>query len=264
MADRGSTQMRELNELANSLLVGDTLHNRMLRYSYLMLMTVQKQVDVITWHAARKKALDEGFNDADAVAIADQAVIDTQGSGMIKDLSKVERDNATRIFTVFYSFMNAILNLEYAGLKANNTLAKKAETVILLSLAVPILNAVVRSALKPGDDEDKWGADNWYKTIGTEIVNHHLGMFVGLREVKLDGFNYTGPVGLHIIEDIRKFGEQSAQGEADKAWRKAAINLFGAATGAPSVAINRLIDGAEALGEDDTDNPLVLAVGMDR
>lgn len=71
MADRGSTQMRELNELANSLVVGNTLQNRMLRYSYTWLMTVQKQVDVITWHAARNKALAEGFNAADAVAIAD-------------------------------------------------------------------------------------------------------------------------------------------------------------------------------------------------
>ena len=178
MADRGSTQMRELNELANSLLVGDTLQNRMLRHSYTWLMTVQKQVDVITWHAARQKALEEGFSDTDAVAIADQAVIDTQGSGMIKDLSQVERDQATRIFTVFYSFMNTILNLEYTSLKAKNSLAKKAEVLALLSLAVPILNAVMRSALKPGEDEDKWGADGWYKTIGREIVNHHLGLLV--------------------------------------------------------------------------------------
>ena len=256
--------MRELNELANSLLVGDTLQNRMLRHSYTWLMTVQKQVDVITWHAARQKALEEGFSDADAVAIADQAVIDTQGSGLTKDLSQVERDQATRIFTVFYSFMNTILNLEYTSLKAKNSLAKKAEVLALLSLAVPILNAVMRSALKPGEDEDKWGADGWYKTIGREIVNHHLGLFVGAREFQMSGFAYTGPVGLHIIEDYRKLGEQIAQGEADNALRKALINAFGATAGAPSVAINRVIDGAQAMADGDTANPAVMAFGREK
>lgn len=179
---------------------------------------------------------------------------------MIKDLSKVERDQATRIFTVFYSFMNTILNLEYTSLKAKNSLGKKAEVFALLSLSVPILNALMRSALKPGEDEDKWDEDGWYQTIGKEIVNHHLGLFVGLREFQMGGFSYTGPVGLHIIDDYRKLGEQIAQGEADSALRKALINTVGATTGAPSVAINRIINAA-ADGEID---PRAYAFGTEK
>ena len=266
MANRSKTQMRELNELYSQMMSGNRAkraQNWMLRNSYVILMLVQKQVDVITWHAARNKALEEGQSNEDAVGIADQAVIDTQGSGMTKDLSAIERDGYGKAFTVFYSYMNAILNLEHVALRSKDSIAKKAEAVILLSLGVPILSAMFRSLLKPGDSDD-WDKDNWWRTIGREIINHHLGLFALTREFQIGRFDYKGPVGLHIFADAGKFVNQLSQGEFDKALLKAGIGLLGATTGIPSAAINRIVDGLDALQSGETDNPAVLLYGQDR
>ena len=266
MANRSKTQMRELNELYSQMMSGNRAkraQNWMLRNSYVILMLVQKQVDVITWHAARNKALEEGQSNEDAVGIADQAVIDTQGSGMTKDLSAIERDGYGKAFTVFYSYMNAILNLEHVALRSKDSIAKKAEAVILLSLGVPILSAMFRSLLKPGDSDD-WEEDNWWKTIGREIINHHLGLFALTREFQIGRFDYKGPVGLHIFADAGKFVNQLSQGEFDKALLKAGIGLLGATTGIPSAAINRIVDGLDALQSGETNNPAVLLYGQDR
>lgn len=266
MANRSKTQMRELNELYSQMMSGNRAkraQNWMLRNSYVILMLVQKQVDVITWHAARNKALEEGRSSEDAVSIADQAVIDTQGSGMTKDLSAIERDGYGKAFTVFYSYMNAILNLEHVALRSKDSIAKKAEAVILLSLGVPILSAMFRSLLKPGDSDD-WDKDNWWRTIGREIINHHLGLFALTREFQIGKFDYKGPVGLHIFADAGKFVNQLSQGEFDKALLKAGIGLLGATTGIPSAAINRIVDGLDALQSGETDNPAVLLYGQDR
>ena len=266
MANRSKTQMRELNELYSQMMSGNRAkraQNWMLRNSYVILMLVQKQVDVITWHAARNKALEEGQSGEDAVGIADQAVIDTQGSGMTKDLSAIERDGYGKAFTVFYSYMNAILNLEHVALRSKDSIAKKAEAVILLSLGVPILSAMFRSLLKPGDSDD-WDKDNWWRTIGREIINHHLGLFALTREFQIGRFDYKGPVGLHIFADAGKFVNQLSQGEFDKALLKAGIGLLGATTGIPSAAINRIVDGLDALQSGETHNPAVLLYGQDR
>lgn len=266
MANRSKTQMRELNELYSQMMSGNRAQRAqdwMLRKAYVILMLVQKQVDVITWHAARDKALEEGQSNEDAVGIADQAVIDTQGSGMTKDLSAIERDGYGKAFTVFYSYMNAILNLEHVALRSKDSIAKKAEAVILLSLGVPILSAMFRSLLKPGDSDD-WEEDNWWKTIGREIINHHLGLFALTREFQIGRFDYKGPVGLHIFADAGKFVNQLSQGEFDKALLKAGIGLLGATTGIPSAAINRIVDGLDALQSGETNNPAVLLYGQDR
>ena len=266
MANRSKTQMRELNELYSQMMSGNRAKRAqdwMLRKAYVILMLVQKQVDVITWHAARNKALEEGQSNEDAVGIADQAVIDTQGSGMTKDLSAIERDGYGKAFTVFYSYMNAILNLEHVALRSKDSIAKKAEAVILLSLGVPILSAMFRSLLKPGDSDD-WDKDNWWRTIGREIINHHLGLFALTREFQIGKFDYKGPVGLHIFADAGKFVNQLSQGEFDKALLKAGIGLLGATTGIPSAAINRIVDGLDALQSGETDNPAVLLYGQDR
>ena len=44
--------------------------------------------------------------------MADQAVIDSQGSGMTKDLAGIERGGElAKLFTAYYSYMNTTYNL---------------------------------------------------------------------------------------------------------------------------------------------------------
>lgn len=51
MRNRARTRFRELNELAASLSQKNKLQTFLVRHSYTMIMFVQMQVDVITWHA---------------------------------------------------------------------------------------------------------------------------------------------------------------------------------------------------------------------
>ena len=58
------------------------------------MMKMQRSVDVPTWIGAYAKQLEINPDEQLARDIADQTVIDTQGSGMVKDLSGVERGGA--------------------------------------------------------------------------------------------------------------------------------------------------------------------------
>ena len=112
MANRARTRFRELNELRNQVQDQSAFNEFIGRYAYFMMMRVQQVVDVPTWWGAYEKAIAAGNEETRAVALADQAVIDAQGSGQTKDLSAIERGGpALRLFTVFYSFMNTALNL---------------------------------------------------------------------------------------------------------------------------------------------------------
>ena len=60
----------------------------------------------------KEKALAEGRDLETAVALADQAVIDSQGSGHIKDLAGVQRGNPVKkLFTNFMSYFQTTYNL---------------------------------------------------------------------------------------------------------------------------------------------------------
>ena len=262
MQNRSRTRFRELNELRNALEQLGKTRQFIARYSYALIMAVQQQVDVITWHAQLNKTLRTGATVADAVAQADQAVIDSQGSGLNKDLSAVERGGEwRRLFTVYYSYMNAVLNLEINALTSKRSLGYKAGTVLMLSALMPILDAALNSLLKPGDD-DKWDRENLPESLGKAVFNGLTGHFFALRELQWSGYGgYSGPTGLRGIKDAYNLIDQTAQGELDDGLRRALINTAGSWFGLPSAQINRSWDGLEALAADETDNPLALAFG---
>lgn len=262
MQNRTRTRFRELNELRNALEQQSKTRQFIARYSYALIMAVQQQVDVITWHAQLNKSLREGATAEDAVAQADQAVIDSQGSGLNKDLSAVERGGEwRRLFTVYYSYMNAVLNLEINALTSKRSLAYKAGTVLMLSALMPILDAALNSLLKPGDD-DKWDKENLPETLGKAVFNGLTGHFFALRELQWSGYGgYSGPTGLRGLKDAYNLIDQAGQGEVDDGLRRALINTAGSWFGLPSAQINRSWDGIEALTADKTDNPLAIAFG---
>lgn len=265
MQNRTRTRFRELNELRNALEQQSKTRQFIARYSYALIMAVQQQVDVITWHAQLNKSLHEGATAEDAVAQADQAVIDSQGSGLNKDLSAVERGGEwRRLFTVYYSYMNAVLNLEINALTSKHSLAYKAGTVLMLSALMPILDAALNSLLKPGDD-DKWDKENLPETLGKAVFNGLTGHFFALRELQWSGYGgYSGPTGLRGLKDAYNLIDQAGQGEVDDGLRRALINTAGSWFGLPSAQINRSWDGIEALAADETDNPLALAFGYQK
>lgn len=261
MQNRARTRFRELNELAASLSQKNKLQTFLARHSYTMIMFVQMQVDVITWHAQQQKSLEAGASLAEANRHADQAVIDSQGSGMLKDLSAAERGHIMKLFTIYYGFMNTIMNLNYNTLTSTRQgkIEKAVNLTVLLAIA-PILEAALSDLLKPGDS-DRWDKENAAKTMAIAMMNNLLGQFIILREFNLSGYDYSGPVGLRAIADAYKLRDEIKQGEWDSGLRRAAIGIGGSVFGLPAAQINRTLDGLQALDDGDTDNPLAVILG---
>lgn len=273
MENRSRTRFRELNELRNKVQDQNAVSEIIGRYSYFLMMRVQQIVDTPTWIGAYEKAISQGNEEARAIAMADQAVIDSQGGGQTKDLSEIERGSpALKIFTVFYSFMNTALNLGIAQTMGADTPAKKAKLAVdyLMLYTVPaVLGYAIKEALTPGDsgDDDLEAiADNLLK----EQLGYLMGLFVFLREfswlanIVTDSpiFAYQGPTGIRPIAEIGKFATQANQGDFDIAFLKSTVNLIGNFTGLPAAQINRSITGTNALIEGDTDNPAAIGFGF--
>ena len=261
MQNRARTRFRELNELAASLSQKNKLQTFLARHSYTLIMFVQMQVDVITWHAQQQKSLEAGASLAEANRHADQAVIDSQGSGMLKDLSAAERGHIMKLFTIYYGFMNTIMNLNYNTFTSTRQgkIEKAVNLTVLLAIA-PILEAALSDLLKPGDS-DRWDEENAAKTMAAAMMNNLLGQFILLREFNLSGYDYSGPVGLRAIADAYKLRDEIKQGEWDSGLRRAAIGIGGSVFGLPAAQINRTLDGLQALDDGDTDNPLAVLLG---
>lgn len=265
MRNRGNTRLREIREVAATINGAGKIRKFLTKYSYWLMLKIQQIVDTAIWHGALAKAMDNGKDLDTAVKLADQTVLDTQGGGQIKDLSEFERgSNTQKLFTVFYAYMNTALNQGFVEAKTQKSKAKLAANLIMIYVIPNALNAMIRSALIPGDDDD-----DLTKKLAKEQISFLLGLFVFGREMTQlaniatgDRFyGYTGPSGLRPVDDTFKFAQQAVQGEFDSAFVRASVNLLGDAFGLPSAQINRTIKGAEALQDDETDNPAALLMG---
>ncbi len=266
MRNRSRTQFRELNEVRNVVRGQSTITRRVALGTFMLITRVQSVVDTITWLGAESKALAEGNDEARARALADQAVIDTQGSGMIKDLASVEAGGPMlKLFTVFYGFMNTSFNL--GALRAMNERSKmrKAHDLVMLSMGTVAITRLIRSMLQPNEDDEDFDMEALAKQLAVEQIEYMMGMFVFLRELAFIGRialdakgprGYQGPAGLRLFTDVAKFAEQLSQWEFDTPFRKAAVNLLGDTLGIPSVQINRTWDGIEAISEGKVEGPL--------
>lgn len=266
MENRARTRFRELNEVRNSLRRQGRVKQQLYRWGYAPLLFFQQQVDVITWHGEYHKQLAAGMNEADAVALADQAVLDAQGGGELKDLSAIERDPVGKIFTVFYSYMNTVLNLGIVTVKGRASIGRKAAALLTLFTVPAIIDTLLGTMLTLGDDDD----DD--ETLGQKLVEGQIGYLMGLtvltREASgaakalfgVDKGSYKGPTAFRFFDDLHKAAKQIGQGEMDEAMLTSIINLSGD-FGLPSAQINRSIKGIKALQEDKTDNPLAVILG---
>ena len=274
MENRARTRSRELNELRNQVQDQSAVKEWVGRYAYFLMMRFQQAVDVPTWWGAYERAITEGNDEERAVSLADQGVIDSQGSGLLKDQSGVERASAGgKLFTVFYSFMNTALNLGVSQGMTEKSAAKQAANYALLYLIPPLLGMALKAAITPGDSGDDDPEKLARKLLAAEI-DYLMGLFVGLRELSdaaktLAGANdmgrdYQGPTGLRLFADIGKFAMQAHQGDLDDAFRKAFINLMGDLFGLPAAQINRTITGTKALAEGETENPAAIAFGFQK
>lgn len=274
MQDRARTQFRELAE-AQSRLNGNTgaLMDKIQQAAYMPITYMQMMVDLPTWIGAYEKALAEGQTEKLAVAYADRAVMNSQGSGRISDLSTYERGGAwAKLFTVFYTFFNTVLNNAIVS-GMTKTKLKAAGDMLMLLVAQPVIESFLRAGVSEmlgtsGDDDDDW-AEKALKDAGMNTLEFNLGLFVGVRELMYVasefGYGYQGPAGLRKIGDTGKaitaIGKAIENGEVNQSTVKAMVSGLGVWTGIPVTPINRAISGGMALYEGETDSPWVIVSG---
>ena len=224
--------------------------------------------------ALRRKNFDEvahTFTKEEAVAEADRAVMNAQGSGRTSDLSRYERGDAwSKLFTVFYTFFNTALNLAVVSGKTRSTFRAAIDVLMILCLQ-PVLETFLKAGARElfgagDDDDDKW-MQTTMKAAGLNVLSFNTGLLVGVRELSyLTGdFGYQGPAGLRKITDTGRmftsWGKAVEKGEIDDATLRATVSGFGVWLGLPVTPINRFISGAAAMSRGESDNPVELLIG---
>lgn len=255
---RATTRMRDLAEVNATVQDQGVVRKVLDRYAYTMMLAMQTAVDIPTWWGAYEKAVDGGKDEQTAVAMADQAVIDAQGSGLRKDLAGYEREvGAIRLFTGFMSFMNTTMNVNYRVLKSDQSVGAKAMDLVLVNAVPAMLSVLIAAALVPGGDDDP---EKLAKKYLTEQASFVLGQMLWLRELGqiIAAFNgepsgqYGGPVGLRAVADTMKLAKQVGQGDLDEAAVKAGVSVAGDIFRLPSAQINRTVTGVQAVLEGGT------------
>jgi hypothetical protein len=282
MANRHKTQQREMNEIQSVVTGKGPIRQKIDTLMFVPMISLQLIADMPTWWGAYQKALTDVNVDMTeeaiekrAIALADQAVLDSQSGGQIKDLAQVQRGGAAlKLFTVFYGYFSASYNLGVERTKAANF--RKPLDIMhlgwdyLMLFSVPaVLGMLLKEALQPGEADDEEELAN--KLIG-EQISYMMNMMVGLREAvgaaqymtgtKQFDSAYGGPAGLRFFQELDKLGKQIGQGEIDRAFTRSAVNVLGIAAHLPSAQMNRTIDGVIAISEDQTENPMALLMGI--
>lgn len=289
MRHRNTTMQRDINDAFDALQVNGKISAIKGSFFY-MVQAMQLQVDVATWVGAYEKALaelglelaanDEQRADIDqqAVSLASQAVRDTQGSGQMKDLARVERGNAvSTLFTNFYSYLNVTYNLNagiYRRTKFNDPLSLgmfAADMIILNTL--PVLFSVALKEMIKGSCED-W--ECILKKLGTEQLGYLMGQMILLRDTTAaanaalggDIHQGNGPTSLRLFADIIKLGGETGQiwtegtDAVDLKLAQSLINVGGLVAHYPAGQINATIDGIAAIERGDVEGVGVLTALM--
>ena len=128
------------------------------QYAFWLTAASQGLVDIPTWKGAHMKALAEGFDDATAVHLADQAVKDSQGGGETVDLSGIEPSprGLPQVEVTFDVDANGILSVKAKDKSTNK------EQVIRIEASSGLSDAEIEKMRKDAEanaDSDKQKAE---------------------------------------------------------------------------------------------------------
>lgn len=242
MRMRSKTFNRELHEIRGRVSHGHSKARQVYDASLFMLMgKMQLVADIPTWIGGYEKALAQGRDEATAVALADQGVLDAQGSGQTKDMAELQRKHP--MLGMFYSYFNVTYNLAAESTAKTDfknplALAGWVSDMALLMVIPALAPAILIEMLRGGGDDD---AEKWGKKLLEWQASYLLGTVMGLRETSgvVSGFDYSGPPVGRVIADLGKLGKQVAQGEVDEGLALAGVRLLGSVRGIPTVQLIR-------------------------
>ena len=284
---RGQTQQREISEIRQqigistgtvsgwvdevlSTVTNDLVTKHAIADSYFWaIQQMQRVADVPTWLGQYEKSMAAGETEERAIKLADQAVLDSQGGGQIKDLAQVQRGGPMmKLWTNFYSFFNVLhqQHMEALGRAQArdydpHALGRLASDYLLLFILPATLGYFLRNALRPGDDKRK-GSLLW-ALIG-ENASYLAGSMLGVREISgaIQGsYGYEGPAGARAFSAFSRLAQQVRQGEVDVAAWKALNDTAGILLHYPAGQVRRTLEGMAALAEGKTANPIALVTG---
>jgi hypothetical protein len=262
-----------LNKTAFSTLTGPIRD-----HAYYLMQKMQMAVDIPTWLGGYEKALSEGRPDAEAVAIADQQVLDTQGGGAIKDLSKAQRMGEwSKLFNVFGHFFSTTYQLTKGSVNRTNfrdpySVGRMAADMVLLYTAPILMTAALDKAVqaiigapdqKPSKKDD--GVLTW---LAKQHASYAMNMIPGVRELAgaIDGYSYSGTAGTRGFAELSNLIQQVGQvfkhgDEAiDHGLARSAVAAGGILFHLPATQVNRIIDGILSLQQGKT-NPASILFG---
>jgi len=247
---RGKTMQREISELRNRIAADGGRWSAVQDSFYYFIQRLQQVVDIPTWLGAYEKAQAEGNDEARSVSLADQAVLDAQGGGQIKDLAAVQRGGSLQKFwTPFYSFFNAAWNLNAESFNRTRfrdpaSVARYASDFLLLNTAPVVLGVALKEAVRGNDSEP----EEWAEKLAREQLGWFLGFFMLSRELSgvASGYNYSGPAGTRLVAELSKLSRQAEQGEVDEPFLKRLNNVAGILIGYPAGQVQRTVEGFTA------------------
>lgn len=277
MRNRGATQQREIAEIRSKvsdksplrktveLAVPARVADAVTDSFFILIAKAQLIADLPTWIGQYEKSMAAGETEERAAALADQAVLDSQGGGQIKDMAGIQRGGALmKLWTNFYGYFNTTYNLmadRTAQLRREGVRDLPAFAVDQLMLsALPSILTTLLYQLAKGDDDD-W--ENLPKQMAEDFFGYMTGLMVGLREIGAvlnPHSSYQGPAGARVFSEINKFGKQVQQGEGDEALARSANQLGGILFHYPATQIDRTARGIAALEQGEA-GPLAPVVG---
>lgn len=184
---------------------------------FIAMQKLQLIADIPTWWGAYEKALAEVDDEGRAVALADQAVLDAQGGGQVKDLAGVQRGNELkRALSMFYSYFSATWNMASES-TARTSFRKPAQVagwladMIVLSVIPVLAQQMVFAAFRGGDDDKDWEERmlDLFKQLGAFWMN----TLIGVREFSgmVQGFDYNGPAAARAIVEAGNVGKAAGK-----------------------------------------------------
>jgi hypothetical protein len=268
MAQRANTLNREINEIRNTVAKSKAgAVNEAVKASFFYLLAkLQLVADVPTWIGQYQKSIEAGEDHERAVALADQAVLDSQGGGQLKDQAGIQRAGGPllKVWTNFYSYFSVTYNLAAESVGETRLVGPERLPLLaadfLLLFVVPAAMQSLMFSVGRGDDKD-W--PEIAKEMGINALMAFPQSMVGIRDIAaaISGDERSqAPAGI-VGRQFYKFGVQVQQGELDEAFWKSLNQVGGVIFHYPAAQVQRTALGINALANGDTHNPMAVLLG---
>jgi hypothetical protein len=183
MRNRTKTLDRDVKDSVNRITGKDGRMKAIQGKFFIFIGFMDMTVSLPTWQGAYEKAIYDGLSEKDAIALGDSAVRMSQGTGSMKDLSRIQRGTPLgKLFTMFFAYFNVYYAM------SNRTVQLRKEGKInnfqsfmqfVYLTIIPAVFSELMLGRGPDEDDDESWAQWTAETIGTYPF---LG-FIGARDV---------------------------------------------------------------------------------